>query len=48
VKSFCTLELWGKTPIDMGLSPDNLDPAWDQAMYVLKNALENERKLTRP
>jgi len=31
--------------MDLGLSPDDLDPAWEEAMVILKHALEAERRL---
>lgn len=45
MRSFTFLEVWGKTPLDLGLSRDELDPAWEEAMLVIKNALEEERAL---
>lgn len=44
VRSFSWLELWGKTPAELGARPDQVDPAWEEAVIILKNALEAERK----
>jgi hypothetical protein len=45
VLSFHWLELHGKSPMDLGLSPDDLDPGWEEAMIILKHSLEAERSL---
>jgi hypothetical protein len=45
VNAFTWLEVWGKTPLDLGLRPDQLDPAWSDAVVIIKNALEEERAL---
>jgi hypothetical protein len=39
VASFAMLELWHKTPIDLGLKPDQVDPAWQEAMFLIKSGL---------
>ncbi|HEX8276028.1 MAG TPA: hypothetical protein VF615_25550 [Longimicrobiaceae bacterium] len=45
MRSFTFLEIWGKTPQDLGLPLDQLDPAWEESMILLKNSLEAERAL---
>jgi hypothetical protein len=30
------MESFGKTPLDLGARPDQLDPAWQEAMEHLK------------
>ncbi|HET7276129.1 MAG TPA: hypothetical protein VFI91_13250 [Longimicrobiaceae bacterium] len=44
MRAFGWLEIWGKTPLDLGLAPDQLDPAYEEAMMVIKNALESARQ----
>jgi hypothetical protein len=45
VRAFGWLETWGKTPLDFGLRPDEVDPGYEEAMLVLKNAVELERRM---
>jgi hypothetical protein len=39
------LVTWGKTPMDMGLPLDDVDPAYLEAMTILQAALDSERAL---
>ncbi|HEX8321036.1 hypothetical protein [Longimicrobium sp.] len=41
------MELFKKSPLDLGLRPEELDPAWEEAMMVLKAATEDEQRMMR-
>jgi hypothetical protein len=45
VESFIWLEQWGKTPIDLGARPEQVDRCWSDAMVTLKNAYQDQLRL---
>lgn len=44
VTSWAWLKLYGKTPADLGLPWERVDPCWRTAMLTISNAYEDERK----
>lgn len=45
MRAFGWLEVWQKTPMNLGLSRDELDPAYEEAMLRLKSAVNAERQV---
>lgn len=41
------LEIWGKTPMDLGVPPGQLDPWWEPAILLIKTGHAAERSMTR-
>lgn len=43
--AYTWLTLWHKTPLDLGLRPDELDPAYYDAMIAIEGGLRAEQAL---